>query len=261
MKISHAKSGTLWVTDQDCQQIQVDTDGNVIERVYLPEPSCVTEDGAFLYKSDPSSDDENEYEDEPSICIKKRTSLRTVTLLKTEESGEVLGIHSSLINGHILVFMRENNVTQPNGKVYASDKITRYDNDGMKIQDIWRKNSVDRLRLLPYALITENTNEDIILSCDGKAVVGLDRSGGDRFMYSHPENLFLYDFCTNKYGHILVAFTTSIHLLDKDGTFQKILLRNMSGKDFRCLCLDERQKLYVGNGRGIVKVYKYLKDD
>lgn len=260
--ILQVKSGNMWLTDNiDAELFQVDFHGNIIQRGNLPRPNCVTEDDALLYTSDPSSDDENEYEDKPGICIKKRTLLRTVTLLNTEESGEVLGIHSSLINGHILVFMRKNNVTASNGQVYASDKITRYDNDGMKIQDIWRKYSVDIWRLLPYALITENTNEDIILSRDGKAVVGLDRSGGDRFMYSHPENLNLYDVCTDKYGHILVAFTTCIHLLDKDGTFQKILLRNMPEFDFSCLCLDERQKQYVGNDRGIVKVYKYLKDD
>lgn len=257
-KISHVKSGTLWVTDEDGELIQVDTDGNVIERRYLPGPNCVTKDGALLYQSDPFSDDEDEDEDKPGIRIKKRTSLRTVTLLKTEESGEVLGIHSSLINGHILVFMRNINLTE---LVYVSHKITRYDNDGMKIKDIWKNDRIERQLFFPYACITENTNEDIILSFDGKAVVGLNRSGGHRFMYSHPEGLNTKDICTDKYGHILVAFITSIHLLDEDGTFKKILLRNMPGVYFNCLCLDERQKLYVGNDHGNVKVYKYLKDD
>lgn len=252
--ISHVKSGNLWVTINEYRElIQVDIDGNIIQRVDLRGPHCVTEDGALLYTSYLSSDDENK----PSICIRKRTSLKTVTLFKTD-NWEVIAIHSSLINGHILVFMDE---LYPTDYVYVSHKITRYDNDGMKIQDIWKNDSVDRCLQFPNRCITENTNEDIIISYDEKTVVGLDRSGGHRFMYSHPEDLTPMDICTDKYGHILVAFESSIHLLDEDGTFQKILLRNMSENDFSCLCLDERQKLYVGNNLGIVKVYKYLKDD
>lgn len=244
----------------DCKLIQVDIDGNIIQRVDLLGPHCVTEDGALLYTSDPSSDDENGYKDESSICIRKRTSLTTVTLSNTENWGVVIGIHSSLINGHILVFMRKKNVTERNWQAYGSYKITRYDKNGQKIKDIWKNDRIEK-QLFSHACITENTNEDIIVSFNGEAVVGLNRSGGHRFMYSHPENLTTKDICTDKYGHILVAFITSIHLLDEDGTFQKILLRNMSRDYFNCLCLDERQKLYVLNNRGIVKVYKYLKDD
>lgn len=252
--ISYVKPGKLWVTINEYSElIQVDIDGNIIQGVDLPELHCVTEDGALLYTSDPVFDDKNEH----SICIRKRTSLSTVTLFKTDNCWKVIAIHSSLINGHILVFMIE---TNPDF-VYVSHKITRYDNDGMKIQDIWKNDSAEEWQFIEIACITENTNEDIIISYDEKTVVGLDKSGGHRFMYSHPEDLTPMDICTDKYGHILVAFTTSIRLLDEDGTSQKILLKNMSGYDFSCLCLDERQKLYVGNNRGIVKVYKYLKDD
>lgn len=253
--ISPVKSGNLWVTiDGYSEHIQVDIDGNIIQRVDLPGLHCVTEDGALLYTSDPAFNDENER----SICIRKRISLRTVTLFKTDNWGKVIAIHSSLINGHILVFMCKHN---PTDFVYVSHKITRYDNNGMKIQDIWKNDKAEEWRFMQFACMTENTNEDIIISYDETTIVGLDRSGGHRFMYSHPEDLTPMDICTDKYGHILVAFTTSIHLLDEDGTFQKILLRNMSENDFSCLGLDERQKLYVGHDCRIVKVYKYLKDD
>lgn len=66
---------------------------------------------AFLYQSLTFDKDEDENEDNYDICIKKKTSLRTISLLETEKSEDEVGIHSSLINGHILVLLLIRNVT------------------------------------------------------------------------------------------------------------------------------------------------------
>lgn len=178
----------------------------------------------------------------------------------------VVGIYSSFVSGHILVLIQISTVTESLWQRHVSHKITRYDENGLKIQDIWINDRIQGWKfssIAAYAYITENKNGDIIISGGGyKTVVGMDRSGEHRFRYSHPENLTPMDICTDKYGLILVAFKSCIHLLDEDGAFQTILLKNVSSNImFTCLCLDDKQNIYVGNNRGIVNVYKYLKDE
>lgn len=259
--MSYVKSGKLLVEGEFEEQLfQVDTDGNIIEIFNCQGPYCVTEDGALLYMSDNDDEDEDEYGH--VTYIKKKTSLRTVTLLKIENLENVVGIHSSRINGHILVLIHyvKERLMQESNIFY---EIERYDVNGVKIQDI-KIDETGQFWFMGSSCITENRNGDIIIS-SGRldAVLGMDGSGRRRFKYSHTEDRNPLDICTDKYGHILVAFKSSIHLLDEDGKFQKILLRNMSSNYSigLCLCLDEKQNLYVGCERGIVKVYKYLKND
>lgn len=260
--LSYVKSGELWMINQDENELtQVDMDGYILEIVKSSGPCCVTKDDALLYASRPSDydydDDDNDADAdaEYGICIKKKTSLRTVTLLKTENFEDVISIHSSLINGHILVILKKTKATKP---FY---KITRYDENGLKIQDIdIDERAQGRLDWFHNAHITENRNGDIIFSVK-QEVVGIDRSGEHRFTYSHPEDDTLSDICTDTHGHIIVAYHTSIHLLNEHGTFRKILLRNMPILHFTGLCLDDKQNLYVLNTQGNVKVYKFLKDE
>lgn len=133
-------------------------------------------------------------------------------------------------------------------KSINSHKIKRYDKKGVKIQDI----EIDDIGYMwldwKHACITENRNGDMIIYSDElEAVVVIDSSGGHRFMYFNSEFETPMNICTDKYGQILVTFYTSIHLLDKDGTFQKILLRNMSSSNFLSLCLDDKQNLNRSN--------------
>lgn len=166
-----------------------------------------------------------------------------------------------------MVLIQIPTVTESPWQVRFSHKITRYDENGLKIQDIWINDRIQGWEFssieYAYTCITENKNGDIIISGNQyETVVGMDRSGEHRFRYSHPKNLTPMDICTDKYGHILVAFNSSIHLLDEDGEFQTILLKNVSSNIlFTCLCLDDKQNIYVGNDRGILNVYKYLKDE
>lgn len=273
-QISYVKSGRLWVMPDfsdfyvDVAEItQVDNNGNVKEEVYSSGPFCVSKDDALLYKPDPFNEDEDEDEDDDKYGdrIKKKTTRISITLLKTEKSENVLAIYSSFVNGHILVLIQISTVTESPWQRHFSHKITRYDENGLKIEDIWINDRIQgrRFSSFEYAYITENKNGDIIISSNGyNTVVGMDRSGEHRFRYSHPENLTPMDICSDKYGHILVAFKSCIHLLDEDGAFQTILLKNVSSNIlFTCLCLDDKQNIYVGNDRGIVNVYKYLKDE
>lgn len=269
-KLLYVKSKRLWVmSDLDNDIIQVDTKGNMKETVYSSGSFCVSKDDALLYKSDPfmeyEDEDEDEDDDKYGDRIKKKTSEISITLLKTKKSEDIIGLYSSFVNGHILVLIQISTVTESPWQRHLSHKITRYDENGLKIEDIWINDRIQgwRFSSFEYAYITENKNGDIIISSKKyKTVVGMDRSGEHRFRYSHPENLTPMDICTDKYGHILVAFESSIHLLDEDGAFKKILLKNMSSNIvFTCLCLDDKQNIYVGNDRGIVNVYKYLKDE
>lgn len=264
-QILYWESGTLWVRDKEGDElIQVDTDENIIERVDSLGPCCVTEDHALLYKSFSFDDDEDEDEDENEYgnCIKKKTSCKIITLLKTKKMEDVSGIHSSFINGHILVLIGIRNVNEHYWNTTYLYKITRYNENGLKIQDIEIDGRGKQWHRWWYECITENRNGDIIISSDELgAVVGMDSSGGRRFTYSHPDNSTPMDICTDKYGHILVAYDTCIYLLYEDGTFKKKLLRSMSEKRFTSLCLDDKQNLYVGNDCGVVKVYKYLKGE
>lgn len=253
LKLSYVRSGRVWMEGSKYYKlIQVDTDGNIKDEVKSPRGFCVTEDDALLY----TSYIEHIGLNDRALCIKKKTSQETVTLLKTEENEDVQDIYSSHINGHILVLIYIRNVTEP-----IRYKITRYNKHGVKIQDIKIYDiEINRQRCRAY--ITENRNGDIIISnYKSKTVVGMDSLGGSRFTYSTPEEEFTRGICTDKYGHILVAYDTCINLLDEDGTFLKKLLRNMSGKFFTSLCLDDKQNICVGADRGIVKVYKYLKDE
>lgn len=259
LKISYVRSGRLWVIDSyDGDLIQVDTDGNLKDEVDSNGQFCVTKDDALLYTSIKFEDDEDDEDDEYDLCIKKKTSQETVTLLKTEKYEKVCDIHSSAINGHILVLF---NVRVPTFPPLYLFKITRYSENGVKIQDI-KVDDLGTRWLYQRNGFTENRNGDIILSNDKlDSVVGMDSSGGRRFTYSNPDDFTTMDICTDKYRHILVAYDTCIHLLDEDGTFKKTLLTNSRRHNLTCLCLDDKQNLYVGTDLGIVKVYKYLKDD
>lgn len=250
--ISYVKSGRLWMmSDFDDEIIQVDNNGNVKEKVYSSGPFCVSKDDALLYKSDPIDEDEDEDEDKNGDRIKKRTSRISITLLKTEKSEDVVGIYSSFVNGHILVLIQMLSTVTESPRL-VSHKIIRYDENGLKIKDIWINGRIQgwRFSSFAYAHIKENKNGDIIIhvsSDEYETVVGMDRSGEHRFRYSHPENLTPMDICTDKYGHILVAFDSSIHLLDEDGAFQTVLLKNMSSNIlFTCLRLDDKQNIYIG---------------
>lgn len=152
---------------------------------------------------------------EIGICIKRKTDEKTDTLPKTEKFEDVIAIHSFLINGHILVFIRIRGVTERFRTAVPYFNITKYDQNGVKIQGIDLDDWVQRRLGNNDTCITENRNGDIIIfGHEMKEVVGMDMSGGRRFKYLNAKGLIPNGICTDKYGHILVAFYDSIHLLN-----------------------------------------------
>uniref|UniRef100_K1QJY8 Uncharacterized protein n=1 Tax=Magallana gigas TaxID=29159 RepID=K1QJY8_MAGGI len=144
--------------------------------------------------------------------ISKITLDNTTTELIKTGDWEPISVHSSRINGDILVGMVKD------GKA----KVTRYDKTGTEIQNIQWDNEGQELYSKPL-YITENINSDICTSdFDKSAVVVVDKSGQHRFTYTDQGSEFLpYGIDTDILGHILVCDFNSnkVHLLDQDGKY------------------------------------------
>ena len=249
--ISVVTSDRLWVSDDKGRLLQVDSAGHVLhdtQRVRYNETGyhTVTEDGDLLFIE---GDDK----------VWKLTSDGTVTTLLTTD-GSALCIHSSRINGDILVGSRDG-------------RVTRYDRTGRKLQVIEEDDKGQGLYGSPW-YITENSNDDIWTSDEWKhAVVVVDKSGRQRFNYTGRQSVhtgrqsgFLpRGICTDVHGHVLVCdfLNHSVHLLDQDGQFLSLLLtREIHRIRYpTALCVDDQHNLYLGQWRSnTINVYRYLQD-
>ena len=239
--VSLGKSNKFWVSDTVDSLVQTNPEGAVLNRIRTS--------GGEGYHT--VTDEENLiYADRMMNVINKITEDKIKKFTKTGD-WEPLSIHSSRINGDILVGMiRE-----------GEAKVTRYNRTGREIQNIQKDNKGETLYVHPH-YITENINGDICTSDIGKqAVVVVDGLGNYRFSYEGYENIFSpYGICTDTVGHILVCdYKEAVYLLDQDGYF---LQHIFTKKDlvFPCsVCLDDKNNLYMGNAvTEIVKMYKYL---
>lgn len=163
-------------------------------------------------------------------------------------------IHSSRLNGDIFVSQ------------YGW--IKRYNDKGVELQTI----TVFRY-IVKYSsdtcIITENINGDIIVTSYAKEKVVAFRSDGKhKFTYSDLNTWSTFvpsSICTDIFGHILVGNSClndpCIHLLDKNGELQsKLLTHQHQDLEFRALCVDDKNNLYVGCYSRI-NVYTYLTDN
>uniref|UniRef100_K1RRZ6 Uncharacterized protein n=1 Tax=Magallana gigas TaxID=29159 RepID=K1RRZ6_MAGGI len=168
------------------------------------------------------------------------------------EEWEPISIHSSRINGDILVGMIKG----------REAKVTRYNRTGEEIENIQRDNKGQDMYGDPH-YITENINGDVCTSDLNKhAVVVVNKSGQLRFSYTGQGSKFYpYGICTDLLGHIVIcdSYTkiNTVHLLDQDGQFLSFLLpervKSVS------VCVDNENNLHVGHyDTRKVKVYKYL---
>ncbi|XP_065923740.1 E3 ubiquitin-protein ligase TRIM71-like [Magallana gigas] len=237
--VSLGKSGRLWVSDKKGNLVQTDLQGNQLHKIQTTGGfegyHTVTQDGDLIY-----IDKNNE-------VIHRITLDNTITeFIKT--GGEIpLSIHSSHINGDILVGM--------------IGKVTRYNKTGEEIQNIeWDYKGQELYSIPNY--ITENINGDICTSNLNKVVV-VNKSGQHKFSYSGQGSEFDYrGLCTDLLGHILVCdfYGDTVDLLDQDGQFLCQLLTNQQG--VTCpfsVCVDDENNLIVGQrNTNTVTVYKYL---
>nr|XP_034306140.1 uncharacterized protein LOC117682518 isoform X1 [Crassostrea gigas] len=244
--ISLGKSGRLCVSDLFGNLVQTDLQGNQLQKI---QTSCgseiyhtVTQDGDLIYTNIQNN------------VINRITPDNTITEFIKTGNWIPLSIHSSHINGDILVGMRKDR---------EPSKVTRYNKTGTELQNIQRDNKGQTLYGKPH-YITENINGDVCVSDYNKhAVVVVDKSGQRRFSYTgQGSGLNPYGICTDVLGHILVCNDKSktVHLLDQDGQFLSLLLTPQQGE--KCplaVCVDDENNLWVGQYlTNTVKVYKYL---
>eukprot|EP00105_Crassostrea_gigas_P009004 XP_011423776.1 PREDICTED: tripartite motif-containing protein 2 [Crassostrea gigas] len=241
--ISLGKSGRLWASDKKGNLVQTDLQGNKLQEIQTNGGygyHTVTQDGDLIYT------------DTHNKVINKIKQDNTATeFIKTEE-WEPISIHSSHINGDILVGMRKD----------KEAKVTRYNKTGKEIQNIQRDNKGQELYGTPH-YITENINGDICTSDYNKrAVVVVNKSGQHRFSYAGQGSKFYpYGICTDLLGHILVCDLcfdiATVHLLNKDGHFLSFLLPKQVNS--ASVFVDNENNLHVGQyDTNKVKVYKYL---
>ncbi|XP_061171074.1 uncharacterized protein LOC133180617 [Saccostrea echinata] len=231
-------------------------EGNILQKLfssmwYIRGNHTVTTEGELLYTNYSKN------------TVYRVTTCSNISVRKLIETGNWKpgAIYFSHIYGHILVGM---------GTI-LDEKITRYNREGRKLQDIQCDNEGQTLYQRVH-FITENINGDIC-TADSSAskVVVVTASGKYRFSYSghHSQLLFCpYGICTNVLGHILVCNNyfmyntrySSVHLLDIDGQFLSLLLTPKQCSPYPCvLCIDNQHNLWVGGWySSTVSVYKYL---
>nr|XP_022312755.1 uncharacterized protein LOC111117813 isoform X2 [Crassostrea virginica] len=232
----------LWVSDWEGNLVQTDLQGKQLQKIQTSGGSdgyhTPTQGGGLIYT------------DKIKKVIYRITQDRRITEFIKTGDWKPVSVHSSRINGDILVGMRE-------------AKVTRYNKAGKEIQNIQRDNQEQELYKYPH-YITENINGDICTSdCGKEAVVVVNKSGQHRFSYIGQGSGFRpYGICTDVLGHILVCDIASntVHLLDQDGGFLSVIISPQQGIDNpRGVCVDDENNLYVGQWHtNTVTVYKYL---
>nr|XP_022336856.1 tripartite motif-containing protein 45-like [Crassostrea virginica] len=245
--VSVDKSGRLWVSDNKGNLVQTDPQGNQLQKIHTSGEyegyHTATQDGDLIYT------------DKDKKVIYRITPDRKITEFIKTGDWTPLSVHSSRINGDILVGMIKD----------KEAKVTRYSKAGKEIQNIQRDNKGQELYRYPY-YITENINGDICTSDHNKGtVVVVNKSGQHRFSYTGRGSRFWpCGICTDVLGHILVCHVTfsseTVDLLDQDGGFLSVIIASQQGITFpRGVCVDNENNLYVGqDGTNTVTVYKYL---
>ncbi|XP_065921365.1 E3 ubiquitin-protein ligase TRIM71 isoform X1 [Magallana gigas] len=246
LHISLGKSGRLWASDKSGNLVQTDLQGNMLQKIQTIGKyegyHTVTQDGDLIYT------------DRKNKVINRIKQDKTVTEFIRTEDWVPISIHSSHINGDILVGMVKD----------KEAKVTRYNKTGKEIQNIQRDNKEQELYKYPH-YITENINGDICTSDINKpAVVVVNKSGQHRFSYTGQGSLFVpYGICTDLLGHIIVCDScfgnNSLDIIDQDGQFLSLLLTPQQWIRLIGVCVDDESHLHVGQlYTTTVTVYKYL---
>ncbi|XP_061191656.1 uncharacterized protein LOC133199850 [Saccostrea echinata] len=241
--ISCVTSDRLWISDYRLL-LQVDAYGHKTREIEIDSfplggIHTVSEDGELLALS--------------NNRVQKITSDGNITTFFQTECEKFYCIHSSRINGDILVG--------------CENEVRRYDKMGKWIRNIvmyWRH----RIYYLMY--ITENKNGDILVSDnERKSVVVVNKSGRHRFIYKGQQSESSFDprgICTDIIGQILVCdfnlFNPSVHLLHQDGQFLRLVLTREHGlRQPTALCVDDKHNLYLGQEKSnTITVYKCLQE-
>uniref|UniRef100_A0A8W8JCW7 B box-type domain-containing protein n=1 Tax=Magallana gigas TaxID=29159 RepID=A0A8W8JCW7_MAGGI len=243
--ISLGKSDRVWASDNTGNLVHTDLKGNQLQKIKTSGTDgyhTVTQDGDLIYT------------DRKNKVINKIKQNNTITEFIKTGDWEPISIHSSHINGDILVGMKKG----------GEAKVTRYNKTGKEIQNIQRDNKGRELYRYPH-YITENINGDICTSDFNKrAVVVVNKSGQHRFSYTGRGSEFWpLGICTDLLGHIVVCnglyANNTPDIIDQDGQFLSLLLTPQQGIRPYGVCVDDENNLHVGQyNTNTVTVYKYL---
>lgn len=135
-------------------------------------------------------------------------------------------MYCSPVNGDLLIGMSRGDPLFWMHRVFTDmSKVNRYDQNGQLKQSIEFDNEGLELYSSPQK-ITENNNEDVVVSDLSGAVVVTDSGGRHRFSYTgHPlgSGMRPRGVCTDALSRILVcdSGSKSIQLIDKNGHFQQ----------------------------------------
>ncbi|XP_061190475.1 uncharacterized protein LOC133198393 [Saccostrea echinata] len=246
--ISLGQSDKLWISNDNGVLVQADLQGNMIQKIKtsggMEGYHTVTQEGDMLYT------------DGNKKLINKVTKDNNITEFLKTGDWEPYSIHSSIINGDLLVGMWKD----------KEARVTRYSKTGKEVQNIQRDNKGQGLYGVP-TYITENINGDICTSdWEKKSVVVVNKSGQHRFSYTGHESKFSpFGICTDVFCHILVCdrYSETVHLLDQDGQFLSLLLTQqhwVKHPKACSLCVDDENNLFVGQlDTNTLTVYTYLK--
>nr|XP_022342721.1 uncharacterized protein LOC111136272 [Crassostrea virginica] len=240
--VSVEKSGRLWVSDWKGNLLQIDLQGNQLQKIKTSGGEqgyhTATQDGNVIYT------------DKDKKKIYRITPDKKITEFIKTGNWTPFSVHSSRINGDILVVMIKD----------GEAKVTRYSKTGQEIQNIQRDKQGQELYDLPR-YITENINGDICTSdINKRAVVVVNKAGQQRFSYK-GQGFCPYGICTDVLGHILLvnSLNATVYLLDQDGGFLSVILSSQQGiYSPRDVCVDDENNLYVGQVNNTVTLYKYL---
>lgn len=184
-----------------------------------------------------------------------------VEVLSVDRRWSILSVYFSRFSGEILV------------RVYLqqwSEYLTRIERykDGKKLSG-FEYHKHDKLIVYPLFL-SVNTNGDIWIADNYDChVLAYNDEGDELCSYDGskkgPQQHFSpTGICNDLLGHVLVCnchrSNPSVHLLDKNGQFLKMIVCNR--KDVIepwGLCVDDKGKLYLGQKNcSVIKVFRYL---
>ncbi|XP_065942766.1 protein wech-like [Magallana gigas] len=213
--ISGGKSGILWASDASGHLVQTDLQGEKLQIIKtsgeIKGYHTVTLDGNLIFA------------DSTNCSVNRITHGKTITRFLTTKEWLPLSIHTSNLNGDILVGM----------STLLMCKVARYNKTGNEVQSIERDSKGPGLYIVPH-YITENINGDICVSdYSKKAVIVVNRSGQHRFSYTGQESRICpFGICTDILGHIIVCERSSktVHLLDQDGQFLSLLVSSQKDR-------------------------------
>lgn len=196
------------------------------------------------------------YRDIQMVAVERLQNEEQIFMHTLTNEWTPLSIHSSHLNGDILVGMIKD----------GEAKVNRYSKTGRYIKGSIQKD-LDGTTLIfsiPHYITEIKRNGYICVSDRSKeAIVVVDSNGHNKpeALYTGQGSKFVpFGICTDDHDHVLVCdgHGESIHLLDYECRFLRLLPTcKLEIEHPRCVCVDDMKFLWVGQQQtNEVKMYK-----